>query len=664
MKTLTHSLATIAALVLALVDSACTEGVNPPADDDGNGGRDEGNQAGGGSIGEGGSPSLCDTQDLVGKATFAPTGGPDASMFTHVAAKANVVIATTGTGVHRSTDEGATWTFLDAPEISAQPINAMAAFRSDLFVSSSGVLYRSTDDGTTWQKAFPGDFYVSYLSNHDDEHLYVLANAVPYEWHAQDGRWELLMNPESIESGEHRVFDVVESDGTALYANSIYSPGVFRMELADESRTWTQVMDLPEWGYKAFAFFDGKGFAGNSEHLFASFDAGATWAPIGNLEWMDTSDLLVRNGVLIAATSSGLATSTDAGATWTVQETGQPTSTMALAGTSEHLFSAASQGLLRAEAPGSEWSRMHVLADQVFTLGHGDRSLISISAAGFQHSADEGASWQPVDLPADQGIYYLSPFVNRDGRVLTLGYNALLVSDDDGASFEPLPIAPAGQYGWVNLLTVVDDALVIGIAKGATQCPNGSDISTTLYRSDDGGATWIEAFQGLPTTFSDCYGHAYTPWVTSLTQTGDVLLATTNHNGVFRKAGDGAWTPVEVGDGYVQAFLASNDVVFGASPSGGLVRSSDRGLTWTAPALTDYVVTSFAAVGQTTFASVRRVDGQGAGGVFYTSDGGDTWQLVDTDFRSPVAALTVLGDTLFAGTAHQSTWSAPLSCAP
>lgn len=666
MKTSTHSLATIAALLFALVGSACTDGVNPPADDDGNDGNDDGAQGGGGSTGEGGGPSLCDTQNLIGRATFAPTGGPDASMFTHVAANGKVVIATAGAGIHRSTDEGATWTFVNAPGIAAQTITAMAAFKSDLFVSVNGVLQRSVDDGATWQQALSTDFYVSYLSADGDDHLYVIANALPYEWHAEDDTWELLMNPESIENGEHRLFDVIESDGTALYANSIYTPGVFRMELADESRTWNQVMDLPEWGYKAFAFFDGKGFAGNSEHLFATFDAGATWAPIGNLEWMDTSDLLVQDGVILAATSSGLATSTDDGETWTVEDVGLPTSTMALARAGDHVFAAASQGLLRADAPGEQWSRMHVLADQIFNLGHGEKSLISISAAGYLHSTDEGDTWQPVELPADQGIYYLSPFLNRDGRIITLGYNTLLVSDDDGASFEPLPIPAAGKYGWVNMLTVVDDKLTIGISESSPQCGGygSTDTSSTLYQSADGGVTWTEAFADLPTTFSDCYGHSYAPWITSLTQVGDVLLATTHHNGVFRKQGDGAWTPVVVGDGYVQSFLASNHRVFGASPAGGLIRSTDRGLTWSAPALTDYVVTSFADAGQTTFASVRRVDGQGAGGVFYTSDNGDTWQLVDTGFRSPVASMTLLGDNLFAGTTHQSTWSAPLSCAP
>lgn len=666
MKTSTHSLSAIAALLFALVGSACSDGVNPPPEDDGANSDDDGNQGGGGGApAEGGGAPSCDTQNLVTGAKFAPTGGPDRARFTHVAANAKVVLGSAGAGLHRSTDEGASWTFLNAPEVAAQSILALASFQSQLFASANGVLYRSADDGETWQKAMSDDLYVSYLSNDHDEHLYLIANSLPYEWHAQDGSWELLMSPEAIETGEHRFFDVIESDGSALYANSVYLPGVFRMDLADETRSWNQVLQLPEWGYKAFAFFDGKGFAGNSEHLFASHDGGVSWAPIGNLEWMDTSDLAIQeDGTILAATSSGLAVSRDDGATWEVEDLGQPTSTMALARTDEHWFTASTEGLLRADAPDQAWSRMHVLADQVFNLGHGEQSIVSISAAGFLYSTDQGASWSPVTFPEDQGIYYLSPFVQREGQLLTLGYGSLLVSDDDGKSFEKLPIAPAGQYGWVNLLTTVDDKLVIGIAEGVPQCQNGSDISSTLYTSEDGGVTWSEAFQGLPTTFSDCYGHAYTPWVTSLTQVSDVLLVTTNHNGVFRKPADGGWTAVTGLDAYVQSLFASEGVVYGASPSGGLVRSLDQGLTWTAPALSDYVVTSFAAAGATTFASVRRADGTGPGGVFYSSDRGDTWQLVDTGFRSPVASLTVLGDRLFAGTAHQSTWSAPLGCAP
>ena len=658
------SFLTVSALCM-LGNAACLSPSAESPDDDGQGGSTSTTPTTGAG-GEGGSPPACDTKQLVTDATFAPTSGPDPYRFTHVAATSKAVFATTGTGLHRSTDGGDTWTFLGVGGVPGQPIGAIAALGDEVFVGAGQSILRSTDGGDTWEDTSTVDSSAAhYLSARGDD-LFALLGGLPFRWNAAAETWDALPN-QNVELA-NLGFDVLESDGELLYGNSLYEPGVFRLDLSDlkEDSQWTLVPDLPEWGYKALAFAGGKGFAANSTQVFRSDDAGQTWKALEADAPVDVQDLLVVGDAVLAAASSGLHVTTDQGATWAQTTMGPFASGFALATDGAHVFSA-SDALRRSEGAGGAWEELHVMADSVWMLSPTEGAVLSASLGGSFRTKDGGVTWEPIQLPAGEGLSWRSPAVARDGKVFAQGLQSLLVSEDDGASFVAEPLAPAGEYGYFSLFTSVKEGLVAGVSKGAgSGCPGTQDVTTTLYLSTDQGQSWTEVMNGFPVTFTDCYGEEHTPMIMGLLQVDGALLATTYHDGAYRSVDGGqSWAPVSAGEdiGELVHFGRVGDAVLAATKEGGVARSVDGGETWEKTGFEALRVSSFATAGEAVFASVGS-DDEPDGGVFYSADAGISWRRVDAGFDARVRSVALLGDSLYAGTVDESTWTVELACAP
>ncbi len=658
------SLVMVSALWM-LGNAACIAPSAANPDDDGQGGSTSTTPTTG-TGGEGGSPPACDSKELVTDASFAPTSGPDPYRFTQVAATSKAVFATTGTGLHRSMDGGDTWTFLGVDGLHGQPIGAMAALGDEVFVAAGQSILRSTDGGDTWEETATVDSSAPhYLSARGDD-LFALIAGLPYRWNAAAETWAALPNG-NVDFG-NLGFDVLESDGQFLYANSLYAPGVYRLDLSNltEDSQWTAVSDLPEWGYKALAFAGGKGFAANSTQVFRSDDAGETWKALETGAPVDVQDFLVAGDAVFAAASSGLHVTTDLGAKWTQTTMGPFASGFALATDGAHVFSA-SDALRRSDVADGTWEKLHVMADSVWMLSPTEASVLSASLGGSFRTKDGGATWEPIQIPEGEGLSWRSPAVVRDGKVFAHGFQSLLVSEDDGASFVAKPLAPVGEYGYFSLLTSVKEGLVIGVSKGAgSGCPGTQDVTTKLYLSTDQGQSWAEAMNGFPVTFTDCYGKDHTPMVTGLLQVDGALLATTYHDGAYRSEDGGqSWAPVPTAEdvGELVHFGQVAGTVLAATKEGGVARSVDGGETWEKTGFEALQVSSFATAGETVFASVGS-DYEVDGGVFYSADAGISWHRADPGFDARVRRVAILGDSLYAGTVDQSTWTVDLACAP
>lgn len=611
----------------------------------------------GGSTGAGAIDPACSAIDINNDASFAPTSGPSGARFTAVAATSSVVLASTGIGLHRSNDGGDTWAFLEAAEVRDATISAIAALGSEVFVSAGGVaVYRTQDGGDTWQDVSSTDCTApSYLSARGSD-LYALADGRPFHWNSATETWDPLP------AGE-QAFDVIESDGVALYANSLYVTGVFRLELGAPGAAWTRVEDLPAWGYKAFAFFDdGHAFAASGAQVFRSNNGGATFAPLPLGESVNVADLLVADGALYMSTDTGIWVSPDRGDTWAKTPLSAQPSGFALAKRGDQIFAAA-DGLRRTSGKGGAWEKLHILADAVQALSATATSVLSASESGFLRTTDGGGAWNPIEFQGDVGFMYNSPPVLRDGKIFALGaLGSILVSNDDGASFHALPAGPLPS-GWVNFLSSIDQGLVIGISTGAgAGCQDVQDITTTLYVSADEGQTWTKALNGFPALFTDCYDKSHTPMITGVSQAGDALLATSYHNGAFRSIdGGGTWEPIATDEtvGALSHFVRVGGAVLAAAQHGGVARSLDSGATWEIRGLGGLPVQSIAAAGGLAVAGASGAEG----GVFASSDAGASWRRVDEAFTTSVSALAIRGDRLFAGTPHRSTWTAELRCA-
>lgn len=609
----------------------------------------------------------CAPTNATAASVFTRTSGPDVARFRFVAATEKAVFASTGTSLHRSFDGGDTWSLVDAAPLRGAQVQAIASFGDEIFVSiytnEAAGLFRSTDAGDTWKAAVSENCSTpSYLSSSGGA-LFAQQWGRTFQWEPTGETWLPLP------IGDNG-FDVIESDGKYLYANAIYTPGVYRIELGVADAAWTAVTDLPEWGYKAFAFDGLHGFASNSTEIFETVDGGASWKSITTNP--EVQDLLVSGGRVFAATFEGLRVSDDGGASWTKLGDEVYSTPFALATAGGHVFTA-SDALRRATSGDvsiGAWQTLHPIGDSVYGLYATQHAVLSMSDGHLLRSTDGGATWTEVLIGGE--VANLSLLVEKDDALFALkhpgsGGVQVLRSTDDGATFEVRGEGPGDGYAWANFLSATDDALVIGLTSGAgSKCQDVHDSTTTLYQSVDDGATWAPTMNNFPTTFTDCYGESYTPGLTGIAQAGDLFFAETFWKGTYRSANGGkTWVELEPDEtlGAIAKLVPVDGAIVGIAGKGGLARSNDGGLTWSASGLSGLEVSSLVRAGDVLYATVPSAD-PAVAGVYTSGDLGITWARVDATFDARVSKVVVQDGKLFAATLDESVWAAPLSCTP
>lgn len=601
---------------------------------------------------------------------FTRTAGPNVARFRFVAATSGAVFASTGTSLHVSHDAGDTWSLVDAEPLRGSMIQAIASFGDEIFVSvyanDGPGLFRSKDQGATWTSASTDLVSVpSYLSS-DGAKLFAQQFGQTFEWEPIGATWIALP------TGDNG-FDVIESDGTYLYGNGIYMPGVYRLALDLPDATWTPVTELPEWGYKAFAFDGVRGIAANGSQIFQSIDGGATWKATSDNP--EVEDLLVVGDKIFAATYDGLLLSSDGGASWSKLGHDLFSTGFSLAASGDHLFTA-SEALRRAPSDAASldaWQTLRPIGDAVHALVATQRAVLSMSEGHLLRSADGGATWSEVLVGGETANLSNLVVRRRPGggdEIFALRYGGsgvgvtIVRSVDDGLTFTSQGAVP-GDGAYVNFLSATDDRLIAGVTEGAgSGCQDAQDSTTTLYESLDGGATWVDAMNHFPTTFTDCYGETYTPGLTGFVETPDALFATSYWKGTFRSLDAGkSWHVIETPEsiGAVSSVISVDGALVAIASGGGLARSVDRGATWTASGLGTLPVSSLVGADDVVFATVASADPSVAG-VYASTDQGVVWTRVDTAFDARVSKVALQGGRLFAGTLDESVWSAPLVC--
>lgn len=235
--------------------------------------------------------------------------------------------------------------------------------------------------------------------------------------------------------------------------------------------------------------------------LFRSTDAGETWARASVLgDEAISSVVFTPDGTAFAgARSAGLWQSTNGGLEWTFLDLTSPNWVSALA---VHPIDgaeiwagvrASAASLYRSEDGGASWQSVGPPVDPfegcagiAFNAGSPDNVYAACGSPGrVWVSTDGGASWtdRTVGLPS------MNVFdVAHDGsRIFVGGSSGLYASSDDGLSWNALH-----DGIWPSFTT-----LAVAVDPGD---PNvvyaGSDRSSGVHRSTDGGANWEIAIAG------------------------------------------------------------------------------------------------------------------------------------------------------------------------
>lgn len=489
-----------------------------------------------------------------------------------------VVLAGTGDGLYRSTDGGATWSHLLADP--AQLPFAIYAFSQEkegsIYLGGDrNVLWRSDDGGATWVPLPPiaRDLSVLSLAYNPVGDL-LLAGSDRNGIYFSADRGESWQRSDGMDRTAVAGLLVLEADGGRLVL-ARGRQGLWRS--GDGGRTWEPAPLTARGRIDALALVgDQPYFLTNEGILYRSSDQGQTWASHGaGLGRSGTAYFLQAmtgdGTTLFAGTEHRLYRSKDGGQTWQLASTslGAPVATrLAIGAGGAHLL-ANSDGLFRTTGWSTPWQPVEGLpAGAVYTVAVSphdpNRVYAATQRAGLWRSDDGGLSWQPTGLPHGAPGVVLHPD-DPDRIFVHVIYERVYESRDGARSWEP-------RWEGMDLSTEVI-SLVIDPCRPARLF---AGTTATLFRSDDGAASWQPIAPELEgqTVFA----------VLTACGAPNVLLAGST-NGLYRSSNGGAtWTAAAGLERTTVTAIARDPRQPGRLWAGtkyrGLYQSSDGGVSW------------------------------------------------------------------------------------
>jgi photosystem II stability/assembly factor-like uncharacterized protein len=323
-------------------------------------------------------------------------------------------------GLYRSTDHGANWAPLNAP----QPLYRSAillwtgAGGGTLYTAAGDVLYRSVDRGATWKAVQPApglDITRLVAEPGNPTIMYAIAGGAVLKSFDAGAGW----TPPPAESGYILVAAHPTTRGLLL-ANHVRG-GAWRS--TDGGRTWAAIEQGWPAGQSIGAFHM---HAGDPNRMFAA----------------------AGNALLI---------SRDAGQSWTT--TGMPTAGSPLAittapGDPTYIWVATGRAVLHSSDGGVFWTLSllpaEVQVNALWVAPDDASQVLAATTSGLYRSNDAGATWLPVTgiAPADARSLWSGA---QPGEVYAQSEGGLVFSRDSGATWSSLATAtsPNGLSGVV-----------------------------------------------------------------------------------------------------------------------------------------------------------------------------------------------------------------------
>ena len=434
------------------------------------------------------------------------------------------LLAGTTDGLYVSTDAGVTWTRRRTARTWSIAMAPAGGPSAEFLAACSDGLWRSTNGGTTWANVAlpgsPGSFdrlaVAIAPSNPAVAYAWGAQGATAYLWRRAGGTWTAVTAPPGVSTGQawyDWCVEVAPDRDTQVYCGAIE---VHRGDLAGTTWTWRNLTNKGASGdsihpdQHAVAFEPGRPdtvYVGNDGGLYRSTDRGITWTHCNNGLVISEFEYIAQDygssRWLIGGTQDN----------GTERWTGSPTWV--------HV----------ADGDGGDCGVNRTTPRTVFHTYFGMSPERSTAGGDFGSWA-----WLPPPVPAGEGSLFYPPFEcsANGGDTVAIGGDALYISRNNATTWVRLPFPSAARSSalyipnsntvyvgatdgrvfrttwngaaWTVLTALTTPRTGAFVSDLLVDPNNASRMWVTyrtlgggrVYRSDNGGAAWIDRTAGLP----------------------------------------------------------------------------------------------------------------------------------------------------------------------
>lgn len=427
-------------------------------------------------------------------------------------------VATNGSGLQRSDDNGQSWSNSNAG-IPYTSFSAVAVINDVVLLGSytNGGIYRSVDDGISWTKITDGigglETVLSFLVSGNN--LYATTYSGIYLSTNNGESWSSINS--NLPSTGISAFTLVGSD--LIVSVQVGKQGYDIYKSDDQGASWsfvaaTGLTDKQVWRFKEY---NNILFASTASGLFVSEDAGSSWS-LNTDAVIIANDFLEMNDKLFAATRYGIYYTDDSGSTWNQSDAGIATTMVnKLAGSSDNTIFAGTyyHGLQYSTDQGATWTSLFPKAG-ISNIAVINDVLFNYSNYTVKKSENKGATWADASSGLPGGQAYC--LVSSGSKIYAGTYQGVFVSSDMGDSWSAINTGMTNSN--IGSVVVSGSSIFAGVN------------NTGIYRSDDAGQSWALKNNGL-----NAFG------VTSLYALDNAVFAATYNGGFYKSSDNGeSWS--------------------------------------------------------------------------------------------------------------------------